>query len=308
MKFVTKKCKSNFSGTNSPNQEHNIASLTEQNINEHLAIGLQEDELFLHFQPKVNKDGALLGLEALLRWDSKSLGSLPPGVFIPVAEKFGLIAQITPFVVLSACRQFQKWKTQYNIVTPIAINISCLDLEREGFVKHLTDTCAEFDVPTNYIVLELTESTVSQDDRQAEDNITLLKTLGFKISLDDFGTGYSGLSKLAQFEVDEVKIDRRFVNNIDTNLKKQTICSGILATCSQLDVSVLVEGIENRKQLDTLIKLGFKSFQGYGFACPLSSQTLDMFYQDNKKYFITSELLRSIDTLQQVGLEQVHLS
>lgn len=269
----------------------------QMNIIRCLSNAIEANELFLEYQPKVNREGRVLSFEALLRWRSKELGLIPPGVFIPIAEQLGWITEFTCFAFEHVCREIRYWQKTYtrDRVIPVAINLSTIDVEQTNFAKSLIKTAKWFNVSPKHIILELTESLATQRIDQAKHNVSELRNNGFKVSLDDFGTGHSGLSKLLQFEVDEVKIDRKFVNNIESDVRKRKLCSAILATCKSIDVSTVVEGVESKKQLDTLVELGFDTFQGFGFAKPLSRQVLEQVYKDKKEFFFTPELLSKED-------------
>jgi len=275
-----------------------------------LSTALESNEFFLEYQPKVSKEGRVLSLEALLRWRSKELGLISPGVFIPIAEELGTITNLTYSALIRVCKELKYWNQTYTSdrVIPIALNISTLDVEQQDFAQQLITIVRRFDVSPKHIILELTESLATKDIRSAVDNVSTLKEYGFKVSLDDFGTGHSGLSKLLQFEVDEVKVDRKFVSNIDKNIKKQKLCSAILTTCKSLNLSAVVEGVENKKQFDILVDIGFDAFQGFGFARPLSRQVMETVYRENKEYFFTPQLLSKEDVTCPDKLEKIYLS
>ncbi|MBL4631558.1 MAG: EAL domain-containing protein [Paraglaciecola sp.] len=238
-------------------------------INILLSEAISNDELRIVYQPKVEGDGTLIGLEALLRWNSKVIGVVSPAVFFPIAEKSGLVTSLTRWLISNVCQQINDWQLAGIELVPVAINISGTDLDQENFHEYLVNTLVKHTIQPQLIELELTESAKSINHDKALSTIKYLANWGFKISLDDFGIGYSGLSKLISYPVYKVKIDRQFIKNIDKDQRKAQVFEAIIAMCKVFDIEILAEGTENFAEVDTLIKLGCHHFQGYVFAKPM---------------------------------------
>ena len=240
-----------------------------QEISILLNEALSNNELHVEYQPKVRGDGTLIGMEALLRWNSPVIGRVSPGVFIPIAEQSGLVLKLTHWLVNHVCRQLKTWQNDGLNVVPIAINISGPDLDQKDFKKHLINSVVEHDIKPYLIELELTESAKTHNIPEAIAAVSYLASFGFCITLDDFGVGYSGLSKLTKFPVQRVKIDRQFVANIHNNEKNAQVVEAIIAMCKVFKIDVLAEGVEDLKEVDCLLAMGCSSFQGFVFARPM---------------------------------------
>ncbi|WP_158969441.1 EAL domain-containing protein [Paraglaciecola sp. L3A3] len=240
-----------------------------QEINILLEEAILADELTVVYQPKVKADGQLSGLEALMRWNSSVIGLVSPSVFIPIAEKSGLVPKITKWLITTICKQISRWQKQGLDLVPIALNISGIDLDQDKFQKHLIYSLLEYKINPKLIELELTESAISSNKEKALKTTKDLSNWGFTISLDDFGEGYSGLSKLISYPVKQVKIDRQFVTNIHLDERKSKVVEAIVAMCRVLNIEVLAEGTESLEEVDKLLLLGCENFQGYVFSKPL---------------------------------------
>jgi EAL domain-containing protein (putative c-di-GMP-specific phosphodiesterase class I)/GGDEF domain-containing protein len=242
-----------------------------QEINVLLNEAIINDELSVVYQPKVKGDGRLIGMEALLRWQSPVIGFVSPSVFIPIAEKSGLVNLVTQWLINHVCQQINTWQKEGLDVVPIAINISGPDLDQEFFHEHLVNTLVEYRIQPQLLELELTESARSLDNSKALATVRYLSNWGFCITLDDFGIGYSGLSKLVSYPVKRVKIDRQFIKQIHMDERKSKVVEAILAMCKVFNIDILAEGVEEFEEVDKLLFLGCTSFQGYVFAKPLNS-------------------------------------
>jgi EAL domain-containing protein (putative c-di-GMP-specific phosphodiesterase class I) len=245
-----------------------------QEIDILLSEAITNDELHIVYQPKVERDGKLIVIEALLRWNSAVIGFVSPAVFIPIAEKSGLVTSLTRWLISNVCKQINEWQMASIDLVPVAINISGADLDQDDFHEQLVKPLIEHKIKPQLIELELTESARSISQEKALLTMNYLANWGFKISLDDFGIGYSGLSKLISYPVNKVKIDRQFIKNIDKDRKKEQVIEAIVAMCKVFDIEVLAEGTENFAEVDTLIKLGCHHFQGYVFAKPMEAKNV----------------------------------
>ncbi|MDN4504021.1 bifunctional diguanylate cyclase/phosphodiesterase [Alteromonadaceae bacterium BrNp21-10] len=243
-----------------------------QEISILLNEAISTNELKIVYHPKVKADGQVIGLEALLRWNSSVIGLVSPAIFIPIAEKSGLVPKITQWLITNICMQIADWEKQGVDLVPIALNISGIDLDQDDFEKHLIYSLLEQHINPQLIELELTESAISSNIEKALKLTTTLTDWGFTISLDDFGKGYSGLSKLISYPVKRVKIDRQFIKDIHLDERKAKVVEAIIAMCRVLDIDILAEGTEKREEVEKLQTLGCTSFQGFVFSKPLDAE------------------------------------
>jgi EAL domain-containing protein (putative c-di-GMP-specific phosphodiesterase class I)/GGDEF domain-containing protein len=245
-----------------------------QEISILLNEALINNELYVNYQPKVRGDGTLIGMEALLRWNSPVIGQVSPSVFIPIAEQTGLVFKLTHWLINHVCSQIKEWQSQGLHILPVAINISGPDLDQADFKKRLINCVVEHNIKPQLIELELTESAKTQNIPEAIATVQYLASFGFCITLDDFGVGYSGLSKLTNFPVQRVKIDRQFITNIQGNSKNAQVVEAIVAMCRVFKIDVLAEGVEDLREVDCLLAIGCASFQGFAFARPMSKDKI----------------------------------
>ena len=242
------------------------------------AIG--RGEMHLHYQPQHRAaDGALTGFEALLRWRSQSLGEVPPGRFIPIAEALGLMPEIGAWVVNDACRQARAWLDLGNRDFSIAVNISAQELQRPGLVEHVGAALRRHGLPANVLNVELTESSLMENVERVATTLAKLKALGTTLSLDDFGTGYSSLSYLKQFPIDKLKIDQSFVRGLPDDGDDAAIARTIVAMAHQLRMVVSAEGVETQGQATFLSGIGCDELQGYYFGRPVASASAEACFQ-----------------------------
>ena len=228
-----------------------------------LRRALGNGELSVHLQPQVEaKGGRLVGAEALIRWDSPELGSVPPTRFIPLAEESGIIIELGNWVLRETCRQVMKWKASGFELPQVSVNLSVKQLERPEFVDTLLEILDETGIEPARLKLEITESVVMVVD----DAFTLLERLrkiGISLALDDFGTGYSSLSYLKMLPVQQLKIDRSFVIGIGTNPEDEAIIRSVMALAKSLDFEVVAEGVETAEQAAFLSASGCHQLQGF---------------------------------------------
>jgi EAL domain-containing protein (putative c-di-GMP-specific phosphodiesterase class I) len=240
---------------------------------------LINNRLHMVYQPKVRlRDGALTRVEALVRWDDPEFGSVAPSRFVPLAEKHGLIEELTQWGLRTTLRQWLKWCDQ-GIDTCIAFNISALSLEQLDFPDLVERMCRALDVPTDRLVLELTES-ATQPLIKLMDTLTRFRIKGIGLAIDDFGTGYSSLMQLRQLPFTEVKIDRFFVNDAITSRDSRLIVQAIVDLAHGLGLTVTAEGVETREQLQSLAELGCDVAQGYLISQPLEPDALGPWKQE----------------------------
>jgi EAL domain-containing protein (putative c-di-GMP-specific phosphodiesterase class I) len=234
---------------------------------------LINNRLHMVYQPKVRmRDGALTRVEALVRWDDPEFGLVAPSRFVPLAEKHGLIEELTQWGLRTTLRQWLKWREE-GIDTCIAFNISALSLEQLDFPDLVERMCRALDVPTDRLVLELTES-ATQPLIKLMDTLTRFRIKGIGLAIDDFGTGYSSLMQLRQLPFTEVKIDRFFVNDAVTSKDSRVIVTAIVELAHGLGLTVTAEGVETTEQLQLLCELGCDVAQGYLISHPIEPNAL----------------------------------
>lgn len=256
-------------------------------IEKHLQKALKNNELSLHYQPKVSlHSGEIEGVEALIRWVSPVLGFVPPAKFIPIAEETGLIVPIGKWVVETACEELKKWEhTKYSNLS-ISINLSIKQFFKPDFVTSIKETIEQTSINPSLLELEITES-MTMNVEQAKTILTELKALGVMISVDDFGTGYSSLSYLSYFPFDAVKVERSFISALSQGKQSLDILRSIFLISKTLQYQVVAEGVETKEQLDILKQLDCDLVQGYFFSKPLPKEALEDFYtaftEENKK-------------------------
>ncbi|MBS1209261.1 MAG: hypothetical protein H6R19_1659 [Proteobacteria bacterium] len=237
-------------------------------VETHLRRALEHNQLSLNYQPQVHlESGAIVGCEALLRWNSDVLGFVPPNRFIPIAEESGLIIPIGRWVLRQACIHAMGWYATGVRSITVAVNISALQFRRDDIVAAVSEVLAETGLPPEYLELELTESLLMDHAEDVLDTVQRLKTLGVRLSIDDFGTGYSSLSYLKRFAVDRLKIDQGFVRDMVDDPDDAAIVRAIIQLGRSLKLEVIAEGAESRHQVDFLIREGCRESQGY-FFCP----------------------------------------
>ena len=237
-----------------------------------LRKAIDQDELELHFQPKVRlADGATVGYEALARWTHASRGPLPPADFIPLAEQMGMIGPMTNSIIRMAVRQLHGWRTRASRL-PIALNLSARNLYDPILVTSVARWLKSYDVPGELLHFEITEGALVEEPDSARETLNRLRAMGALIYIDDFGTGYSSLSYLATLPVNSLKIDRSFIRQMAVSHHAYAVVSSIVSLAHNLDLRVVAEGVETADQLDALKRLGCDEAQGYLFGRPLPAQ------------------------------------
>jgi predicted signal transduction protein with EAL and GGDEF domain len=229
-----------------------------------------KNELCLHYQPVVDAgSGQLIGVEALLRWNSPQLGFLPPNDFISLAEENGMINQFGEWAIREACRQHKAWQQQGLGNLTIAINLSSLQFNQPLFIPMVADIIREYEVDPAFLTFELTETMIMADTENMLKKLNTLKSLGIKLALDDFGTGYSSLRYLNRFPLDTLKIDRSFVKDLPASPDAAAIVGTILALAKALNLKTVAEGVETIQQNAFLQNTTCDAIQGYYFSKPM---------------------------------------
>lgn len=234
-----------------------------------LRLALEQDELRLFYQSVVDADEQILGFEALLRWQNPQRGLVSPAQFIPLAEESGLIIPIGQWVLTTACRQLAEWQHDpMRQAWTIAVNISARQLSQPDFVQQVLQVLASSGAPANRLRLEITESMLQHDLTVTIGKMQALRQVGVRFSLDDFGTGYSSMSYLKHMPLDQLKIDKSFVDEILIDSTDSAIVRTVVTLAENLGLEVVAEGVEQREQLELLIAIGCRAFQGYQFGKP----------------------------------------
>ncbi len=252
--------------------EMNTATLDRLLMESNLRRALAQNEFILLYQPLVNlRTGVIIGVEALIRWQHPELGMIMPDRFIHVAEETGLINPIGDWVLCEACRQAKVWCDEGLPSLVMAVNVAPVQFRQPGFVEMVAGALAASGLEASLLELELTERTVMHDADINLGTLSALHRMGVELSLDDFGTGYSSLAYLKRFPVGKLKIDRSFVNDLETDPDDWAIASTIVSMGRSLRMTVLAEGVETGEQLAQLRKMGCDMAQGYYFSRPTSA-------------------------------------
>jgi diguanylate cyclase (GGDEF)-like protein len=241
-----------------------------------LRKAIKQNQLFLHYQPKVNTNNkAIVGAEALLRWQHPTRGLIPPVEFIPIAEQSGLIDDIGAWVIKEAISQNHKWREKQLKPIFMAINLSAKQFEKRDFVNLIERELLDINMEASSLELEITESLLMKEEQLAQDILRELNDKGHKISIDDFGTGYSSLTYLKRFTVNSLKIDRSVIKDITSNQDDAEIVKAIIAMAHALRLIVIAEGVEEQKQLAFLQLHNCDEIQGYLFSKPVSAEEFE---------------------------------
>ncbi|PHZ83785.1 putative bifunctional diguanylate cyclase/phosphodiesterase [Paremcibacter congregatus] len=243
-----------------------------------LRDALKNKELSLHYQPIISmQNGSLLGFEALCRWEHKERGQISPIEFIPLAEESGLIVPLGHWALREACTSLKNWIEKYphfsNLI--MNVNVSSLQLLQDNFATSVNEILLNAGIKGSQLKLEITETTLIENAELVRDVLLDLKTLDISLAIDDFGTGYSSLSYLNQFPIDTLKIDKSFVNHMNSSEDSYKIIHVISTLAHTLGMTLVAEGIEEEEQMTALQKLGCHTGQGYLFSKPLANDAAE---------------------------------
>jgi diguanylate cyclase len=248
----------------------NVAAMRRLTLEEQLRGALERKEFYLMYQPQVDLDsGAVSGLEALLRWENRELGNVPPMEFITVAEELGLMCDLGEWVLRTACAQASVWQRAEIFSGMIGVNVSCAQLIHMDFPLLVARVLEETGLNPMHLELEVTESLAMKDETETDKAFAQLKALGVKLALDDFGTGYSSFSRLQYLPIDRVKIDQSFVSGIHERASDRAMLAAMIKMTQTLGLEVIAEGVENAHQLRRLRESGCVQAQGYLLSKPL---------------------------------------
>jgi PAS domain S-box-containing protein len=227
------------------------------------------DEMLMYLQPKVDiRTGMVCGAEALIRWQHPVHGLISPAEFIPVAEKTGLVGQITEWMLEQACRQMASWRRSGLESVPVSVNISAMWFTHRSLVEHIDTLLRRYHLEPGMLMLEVTESILVRDMDKCIERMRDFRQRGIGVSLDDFGTGYSSLSYLKKMPLDELKLDRSFVTDIGASGRDQALAASVVQLAQRLELSVVAEGVETEAQAAVLAEMGCHIHQGYLYGKP----------------------------------------
>ncbi|WP_416199182.1 EAL domain-containing protein [Sporanaerobacter sp.] len=243
-----------------------------------LRRAVERNEFELYYQPKIDiNSGEVQGMEALIRWNSPDKGLIGPNHFIPIAEEMGLILPIGEWVLREACRQNKAWMDKGYKPIRVSVNISGVQFQQKDFVDIVENILESTGLESQYLELEITESIAMTDIKYTIEVLKKMKSLGVYISIDDFGTGYSSFSYLKEMSVDELKIDRTFIMDVNTNTKNMSIVKAIIHLAHELNLQVTAEGAETIEHIQFLKENNCDKVQGYFYSKPVSSKGFEKF-------------------------------
>jgi diguanylate cyclase (GGDEF)-like protein len=246
-----------------------------------LRQAIEQRQLELFYQPKIHApSGQITGAEALLRWRHPTRGMVSPGVFIPIAEKFGLIGALGNWVIDESCRQARAWRDQ-GLRMRVSINLSMQQLRQDDLVSRVASALKRYRVDPEHITCEITETAAMDDAAGTRVVLEALAKVGVHISIDDFGAGYSSLAYLRQLPAKELKIDQSFVADLETSADARAIVEAVVKLGKTLRLKVVAEGVETEAQQKILAELGCDELQGYLFAKPMSATALGLWAMDD---------------------------
>lgn len=243
--------------------------LWENKVEEEMYAALKNREFVVYYQPKYDPvTQKLAGAEALIRW-VKEDGLVPPGKFIPIFEKNGFITKIDDYMIDNVARQQAQWLKDGENIVPVSVNVSRAHFTQEDLAEHILEIVDRYDIPHEYIEIELTESAFFDDKKALLNTVKRLKEYGFEISMDDFGAGYSSLNSLKDLPLDVLKLDAEFFRGEDNGNRANIVVTEAISLGKQLEMRIVAEGIEKKEQVDFLADAGCDMIQGYYFAKPM---------------------------------------
>lgn len=253
-------------------QKENLEKAEKEN---ELRQAIRNNELFLSYQPQLDlQTNKLVSVEALIRWRHKTKGVIAPIDFMPLVEELGLNAVITTWVLKTACEQNVAWQRMGLAKIKVAVNVATEEFKQANFVSLVKSVLEESGLKPEYLEIELTENIIVNDP-DARNKIMQLKELGVSIAIDDFGAGYSSLNYLRNIPIDRLKIDKSFIDNIDIERGDEAIIQAIITMAKNLNLDILAEGVETKKQLDFLLAKNCNRIQGYYYSKPISTLEIE---------------------------------
>ncbi|MBU0936556.1 MAG: bifunctional diguanylate cyclase/phosphodiesterase [Spirochaetes bacterium] len=260
----------------------NEALLDRQRIENELDGAIRSGDFEPYFQPKVDRAGVLVGVEALIRWRLPNGEIRPPAYFIPLAESNGLIENIGAIMLRKTCALAAQFHHRGLLKVPVSINLSARQFSQAGLLGQIQGAIVDNDLPPELVEFEITESSIMDNEADGIAQLKRLKNLGVSVSIDDFGTGYSSFSKLKDYPIDIIKMDKSFVDPLPDDRKATIIASAIVDLAHTLSFSVVAEGVETVDQLHFLDTIFCDSYQGYLFSKPLAAAAFEALLQQNR--------------------------
>jgi diguanylate cyclase (GGDEF)-like protein len=248
-----------------------------------LRKALANKEMELLYQPKIDvKSGKVTATEGLLRWKHPTRGVILPSVFIPIAERFGLIVAIGNWVIEDACRQARAWRDK-GLRMRMAINLSAHQMRQDDIVERITEALKRYKIHPSLLTCEITETAAMEDTKATQETFRRLGELGAHLSIDDFGTGYSSLSYLRKLPAEELKIDRSFIMDLEHSADARAVVDAVIKLAHALGLKVVAEGVENQRQQQILVDMQCDELQGYLFAKPMSARALQLWAINDRR-------------------------
>jgi EAL domain-containing protein (putative c-di-GMP-specific phosphodiesterase class I) len=245
-----------------------------------MRFALEKEEFVVHYQPQVDAvTEKIIGVEALVRWDHETMGLVSPGTFIPLAEESGLIIALDQWVMKTGMTQIKAWYDKGYAPGRLSLNLSTKQLQQHDFLSTIECMLEETGCKAEWIELEVTESNIMHNILEAINTLNQLRNLGIHIAIDDFGTGYSSLSYLKRLPVNKLKIDRSFIIDIPGNKEDAAITNAIIAIADSLNLTVIAEGVESKKQKEYLLENGCRYIQGYLYYRPMAADKMEAILQ-----------------------------
>ncbi|KDE39154.1 diguanylate cyclase/phosphodiesterase (GGDEF & EAL domains) with PAS/PAC sensor(s) [Nitrincola lacisaponensis] len=282
--YESKRLKNRAHLFQNPMQDSYLRNL---HIEQALRGALENHELYMVYQPQITGNGTFYGVEALVRWNSPVLGNVPPDAFIPVAETSGQMPRLGRYIIESVFRDIKKIQNTHQLMFYTSINLSVRQLLEADFATYFISRMQKENISGVWLTLEITESLLIEDIPSVLPLLHTLKSYGVQLSMDDFGTGYSSLSMLRMLPIDELKIDKSFMDAAVADRSAQQMVQSIVTIGKNLEMDVVAEGVETREQLEMLTHLGCDRFQGYYFARPLDTEALVQFITEQQTFFDT---------------------
>ena len=278
-------------------------TIFEEKLIHGLHQAMEEGRIVVYFQPKFDIRGGkprICAAEALVRWDHPDFGLIPPGDFIPLFEKNGLVQQLDRCVWDQAARQVSLWKKELGISLPVSVNVSHVDIYDTGLESLMEGTVKKYGLTPDLLHLEITESFFTENTEQLVAVISRLRDKGFQVEMDDFGSGYSSLNMLSVLPFDILKLDRVFIRNMMENEKGLRTVEAILELAKVLQVSSIAEGVETEEEYRLLRGMGCDIIQGFYFCCPLPPDAFEEFL---KKHLLSDEKPEGADSARRIAGE-----
>lgn len=263
-------------------KEENEKDLYHEQLINDIDNAITNKDLVVYYQPKYGiqcSEPQLRSAEALIRWRHPKYGMISPGDFIPLFESNGLIQKLDHFVWEEAARQIRKWKDEYGITIPVSVNVSRVDIYDAQLENRLMQILKDNNLDAKELMLEITESAYADDAKGLTEVVTRLRERGFRIEMDDFGSGYSSLNMITEIPIDVLKMDMKFIRNMNKDEKSLKLVELVIEIADYLGVPVVAEGVEDKSQVDQLKNMGCELIQGYYFSKPVPPEEFNKFIE-----------------------------